>query len=215
MAANSARGICDESILSRLLGTAPGDSNAAADVLLVALSDAGVARSTQHRARGHTCPGSSVRRSVLALAGMDRRAGVGRLTIMASAPLRPCASPGCPELVRRGRCAPCARAHSRNDQARRGSSRERGYSWAWQKFRARWLRSRPYCGDTIDGWTSLHSRCRAEGRVIGPGQAEMHVDHSPPVSGPDDPGFFDESRMTTLCAACHAVKTFSERRRAG
>ena len=36
------------------------------------------------------------------------------------------------------------------------------------------------------------------------------VDHIVRVSGPDDPRFFDETAVQSLCHACHARKTAME-----
>lgn len=60
---------------------------------------------------------------------------------MPSAPLRPCAEPGCGLLVRSGRCA----RHARQRDQARGTARERGYSSRWDKASATYLRSHPYC----------------------------------------------------------------------
>src|ERR1022692_4714026 len=65
--------------------------------------------------------------------------GSGR---MPAAPKRPCAFPGCGELVTHGRCT----AHTQK-QERRGGSTERGYDYVWQQFRDWFIRRHPLCAD--------------------------------------------------------------------
>jgi 5-methylcytosine-specific restriction endonuclease McrA len=51
--------------------------------------------------------------------------------------------------------------------------------------------------------------------VCGRGAHEVH--HSPPVSGPDDPRFFDPSAVVGLCKSCHSaatMKMLNEQRKA-
>lgn len=64
---------------------------------------------------------------------------------MPFAALRPCLTPGCPELVARGRCSKCEPSAQAADRARRGSARERGYTWRWEKARALFLAKNPLC----------------------------------------------------------------------
>lgn len=51
--------------------------------------------------------------------------------------------------------------------------------------------------------------CEKEGRVEA---AEM-VDHVIPVSGPDDPLFWDESNWQPLSNSCHGKKTIEDRKK--
>jgi 5-methylcytosine-specific restriction protein A len=69
----------------------------------------------------------------------------------------------------------------------RPGPRQRGYGSAWDKARAGFLRSHPWCA-----W------CAAEGKQI---KAE-HVHHSTPHRG-DQRVFWDKSRWLPLCAAHH------------
>jgi len=61
---------------------------------------------------------------------------------------RPCAHPGCPNLVR-GRgvryCPEHLALHRREQDARRGTPAERGYNATWRRIRARVLREAPVC----------------------------------------------------------------------
>ncbi|MGW1057609.1 hypothetical protein [Micromonospora rubida] len=56
--------------------------------------------------------------------------------------LKTCSTPGCPELVRTGRCPTC----QANAEARRGTARQRGYDRQHEtRFRAKVLRRNPLC----------------------------------------------------------------------
>ena len=111
---------------------------------------------------------------------------------------RPCARAGCANVVDRGYCpehssaAPAA-LHDR----RRGSSSKRGYGGRWQHYRKAYLRAHPICVDP--------------GR-LHPDRQELttDVDHKTPVSGPDDPLFWDSSNHQPLCHSCHGHKTAKE-----
>jgi 5-methylcytosine-specific restriction protein A len=113
--------------------------------------------------------------------------------------LRPCAEPGCPTLVPTGtRCA----THARQQDLRRGSQRERGYTHAWEITAARFKRSYPLCGQRPNDRPPVMSRCHDEGRVT----VATCVDHVAPHRG--DPGrFWDPGNWQSLCDACHSAKT--------
>ena len=66
------------------------------------------------------------------------------MILMPTAPARPCAAPGCPALVARGRRCP---AHARAEERRRGSAARRGYGTAWQQTSAAYLAAHPICID--------------------------------------------------------------------
>ena len=107
---------------------------------------------------------------------------------MPKASLRPCAQPGCPALVERGRCA----AHTRRRQLdeRRGSARERGYDSRWERARTVYLQEHPLC---------VH--CEAARRVT---PASL-IDHVTPHRG-DRFLFWLGTNWQGLCSACHATK---------
>ena len=60
---------------------------------------------------------------------------------------RPCSYAGCGVLVRdgSGRCQSHKHLERKQLDARRGTAHERGYTGAWQKARAGFLRSHPLC----------------------------------------------------------------------
>ena len=118
---------------------------------------------------------------------------------------RPCSHPGCRELIDRGRCAAHQvkadmqrAAQVRQYDQTRGTAAQRGYDARWQKYSV-WYRQRnPLC---------VH--CLAEGRLTSV-EHGGHVDHITPVTGPDDPLFWDPTNHQSLCTSCHSVKTASE-----
>lgn len=114
---------------------------------------------------------------------------------MPSAPRRPCTWPGCPQLVKRGRCARHTRESRREEDQHRGSRHRRGYDAAWDRLRLEILerdnylcqigRGRPGC--LVDATEVDHKRAKADG-------------------GTDHP-----SNLQAVCGPCHARKTGAER----
>lgn len=101
---------------------------------------------------------------------------------MPYAPARPCVSQPCPELVTRGtRCA----AHQHAVDLERGTAAARGYGSAWQRLRARFLRSHPLC-------------------ATGCGAPASDVDHIRPRR---DGGSDAWDNLQALCGAHHKRKT--------
>ena len=76
--------------------------------------------------------------------------------------------------------------------AQRGSRRERGYSAQWDKYRLIFLKAHPLCVD-----------CEKQGTYT---PAKI-VDHIIPIQGGDDVLFWPESNHQGLCVACHNRKT--------
>ena len=92
-----------------------------------------------------------------------------------------------------GRC-PAHQVVARQADRQRGSSAERGYSYAWQKARAAYLRKHPLC--------RVHEQ---DGRVA----AATVVDHITPHRG-DKALFWDSDNWQPLCKPCHDAKTARE-----
>ena len=115
---------------------------------------------------------------------------------MPKAAPKPCTHPGCGVLVRdgTGRCDRHARALQQASDARRGSSTERGYTGAWQKARAAYLRAHPLC-----------ARHQARNELV----PATVVDHIVPHRG-DREVFWDSANWQPLCKRCHDVKTATE-----
>lgn len=106
---------------------------------------------------------------------------------MPALPKRPCRQPGCPALVTTGYCP----AHAHASREARPSACKRGYGRRWQRYRRAYLAQHPICRRCL--------RAAAE-----------HVDHVVPVSGPDDPRFWDSANHQGLCPSCHSEKTARE-----
>jgi len=73
---------------------------------------------------------------------------------------------------------------------RRISVRKMGYTYKWSKYSKQYRRENPEC--------------------VGCGQPADCVDHITPVTGPDDPLFWDDSNHQSLCTSCHSKKTATE-----
>lgn len=108
--------------------------------------------------------------------------------------MRPCARPGCPNIVAAGRCEGCHRERGRQLDDRRESSYARGYNSKWRKARIYFLSARPTC-----------DHCALDGRAT----AAREVDHIIPHRG-DVVLFWDQSNWQPLCSSCHGRKTLLE-----
>lgn len=98
--------------------------------------------------------------------------------------LRPCAYPGCRNLVRDGRyCTD----HSRRVNVERGSAASRGYGARWRRLRLMFLHEHPLC-----------ALC---------GAPATEVDHIIPIRLG---GSNDAANLQALCKPCHSTKTARE-----
>ena len=99
----------------------------------------------------------------------------------------------------------------------RGSSASRGYGARWRAFRD-WFISELFrlgvpraglCGSRLPGAKATEdSECaRLDLLVMG-----TVLDHIVPVTGPDDPRFFQPLELQLLCESCHNAKRQRERR---
>lgn len=104
--------------------------------------------------------------------------------------LRPCAQPGCPALVQKGRCG----THAKQQDRQRGTAQERGYDARWRAARAVFLGEHPCC-----------HVCLAEGRAV----AATVVDHVIPHKG-DPILFWDRANWAPLCKRHHDQKTATQ-----
>ena len=124
---------------------------------------------------------------------LRNRLGCGcESNIMPSLPQRFCTMPGCQSTVP---CPTHIRERWQLNDARRGTSRQRGYTAAWSKFSKAYRFRHPLCVDPF----GLH-----KGRLV---PAEC-VDHITPLEGGG--GMYDEANLQPLCASCHSTKTASE-----
>lgn len=75
------------------------------------------------------------------------------------------------------------------DRTKRGSARERGYDWRWEKLRARFLSANPLCRPCS----------RKTPPRVTPATVADHIrDHK------GDPALlYDENNLQPSCAPCH------------
>ncbi len=111
--------------------------------------------------------------------------------------LRPCSSPGCPELVRSGRyCQQHKKVHQRRYDKQRGTSAQRGYGANWRKLRKMVLARDPICEDPF----GLHEKYN---EVVSANE----VDHIIPLK---NGGTNEMGNLQALCRSCHSRKTAVE-----
>jgi 5-methylcytosine-specific restriction protein A len=80
----------------------------------------------------------------------------------------------------------------------RKSAHERGYGARWQRYTKWFLAGHPICQCTD---------CTVNGTI----KAATDVDHVKPVSGPDDPLFWEPTNHQAMAHDCHARKTAREK----
>lgn len=123
--------------------------------------------------------------------------------------MRYCSAPRCRNMVQRGKCLAHAKAYLHRYDQMRGSASSRGYGSKWSRYRAKYLRDHPLCGDRAWGTRETKdSECAAAGLYI----VATVVDHITPVTGPDDPTFYEPQAHQALCKSCHDKKRQRERR---
>jgi 5-methylcytosine-specific restriction protein A len=110
---------------------------------------------------------------------------------MPERPKRPCARPGCPELVDSGYCE----AHRKREEDRPNAG-DRGYGAGWRKARLRFIADQARNGNVV---------CADCGRPFA-SESDIHVDHIKPHCG-DQKLFWDRSNWQMLCQKDHAAKT--------
>lgn len=117
--------------------------------------------------------------------------------VMAVQPGTACRWPGCVEITKdpSGYCeqhkGQARRQYNNALDARRGSSRQRGYDWTWEKFR-RWFLQQPgnqYC-----------YRCKQQGRMV----LAKVVHHIAPIKERPDLRLVP-SNCQALCFQCHEL----------
>ena len=107
-------------------------------------------------------------------------------------PDHPCAHPGCPRLVPRGKKYCDEHATQHPEEIRPAAAR--GYGARWNKARKRFLEKNPLCVE-----------CLKAGRYV----KATDVDHIVPHRG-DPKLFWDGGNWQALCHRCHSVKTRNE-----
>ncbi len=105
--------------------------------------------------------------------------------------LHPCSYPGCPELVRHGRCATHAGMDARQWHDPRVARLYK--TTRWQRLRALQLAREPWCDE-----------CLKENIYV----PATDVDHI--IAHHGDPVAFYSNPLQSLCHACHSRKTMKE-----
>src|SRR6266567_5534430 len=142
--------------------------------------------------------------------------------------LRPCSTPGCPELTTGGPCQSHLRTRQLEHDLRRGTSSERGYDADHRRMRIQCFRR--------DGWRCVD--CAWEPDIIrlfreadlgdppteivlaelrtrhNRGERHLHADHQVPIAERPDLRL-DLDNLRTRCDACHRGKTLRESRGTG
>jgi 5-methylcytosine-specific restriction enzyme A len=137
--------------------------------------------------------------------------------------LRPCPTPGCPELTPGGSCESHRRSRQREHDVRRGSSRERGYDAGYRRLRILCFQR--------DGWRCVD--CGWEPEIVADfrrfeigeqpkdivlavlcdihirGDRHLHADHQIPIAERPDLRL-DLDNLRTRCDGCHRAKTRRE-----
>lgn len=107
-------------------------------------------------------------------------------------PKKPCAYPGCPELVQSGRCENHSKEYKKQKwkeaDKNRPPSSQRGYDSRWRKVRRMKLARQPLCEE-----------CQKHARVK---QAE-EVHHTVPLAQGGSNRF---ENLESLCRTCHNQK---------
>ena len=111
---------------------------------------------------------------------------------------RPCAQPGCPNLVRGKEryCEAHAAQHQAEYEAGRGSAAQRGYGRRWRKIRLIYLRRHPLCEDPFN----IHAQ---HSETV----PATEVDHKVPLR---QGGSYRVDNLQALCKSCHSRKTARE-----
>ena len=101
---------------------------------------------------------------------------------------RRCSTPGCPGTPGpdRSRCARCAANDQRRRDAARGTPAERGYTTAWSRRAATFLRAHPRCVDCGGPATVADHAPRSRRQLVAAG-----------VADPDAPQY-----LQARCAGC-------------
>lgn len=77
----------------------------------------------------------------------------------------------------------------------RGTAASRGYTYRWSKYSLQYRKDNPLCAE-----------CERQGIL----KVNNCVDHIIPVSGPDDPLFWEPTNHQGLCTTHHSEKTAKE-----
>lgn len=112
---------------------------------------------------------------------------------MSQPPLHKCAHSGCRAMVRgQARCPAHTKQQSKEQDKRRGTAQERGYTYRWQQYSKAFL-SRPE--------NALCKECEKRGRIV----ASECTDHIVPHNGSEEL-FWNPENHQGLCIKCNSAK---------
>src|ERR1019366_3556302 len=137
--------------------------------------------------------------------------------------LRPCTTPGCPELTPGGPCEQHRRARQREHDERRGTSAERGYDADHRRLRVLCFQRDGWpfvdCGwepDIIAAFRRYGLGAPPTERVLAElrdrhnrRERHLHADHQIPIEERPDLRL-DLDNLRTRCDGCHGAKTMRE-----
>lgn len=107
-------------------------------------------------------------------------------------PKKPCAHPGCKNLVQGERyCLQHKKESQQRYDKERGTSAQRGYDARWRRESKLFLNEHPLCAECLKGGNEVPA---------------VLVDHTEPHKG-DPKIFWDKSKWQGLCWCHHSVKT--------
>jgi len=109
--------------------------------------------------------------------------------------MKPCNKPGCRNLTHDRYCAEHKRQEAKRYDQQRGTAAQRGYDSRWNVYSRSYRKRNPLCVECLKKGDTVPSK---------------HTDHIIPVSGPDDPLFWDPNNHQALCHSCHSRKTAKE-----
>ncbi|WP_100065001.1 HNH endonuclease [Miniphocaeibacter massiliensis] len=108
-------------------------------------------------------------------------------------PAKPCAFPGCPELVHERYCDKHKKETGRHyEKYKRDPKTKKRYGYRWKKIRDKYIKSHTLC-----------EQCKKEERI----KTAEEVHHIVPLS---KGGTHDEENLMALCKSCHSRITALE-----
>jgi len=131
---------------------------------------------------------------------------------MPSQPLKPCAHPGCRELIRIGAyCLAHTKQRKQVTNDSRESSTQRGYGYAWQKASKSFLRSHPLCQcpDCQEGKLRLKAS-EVVDHFIPHRLSEALKSGDPEKIARAKALFWDHDNWRAMSIRCHNAKTARE-----
>lgn len=113
---------------------------------------------------------------------------------MRKKPLKICSRPGCNKTTTERYCAEHKKHYWSEYDKKRGTRTQRGYDYAWYKFRKSYIARNPLC-----------VFCKEQGFLV----SATEIDHIKRLA--DHPELkYDEINLRALCKPCHSKRTYEE-----